>query len=112
MTPKMKEALDFIRAYLADYGGVAPSFENMRVALDLASKSNVYRLMDELEERGYITRFRGQARSIQLTAKALALGAIPSTVEMAGWSTSALYRHLADVRAVIAAVERREAVTA
>jgi repressor LexA len=46
-----------------------PSFEQMRVALGLNSKSGVHRLVESLERRGYIRRVVGLARAIELVEK-------------------------------------------
>ncbi|HVL78178.1 MAG TPA: repressor LexA, partial [Sphingomicrobium sp.] len=53
LTSKQHELLMFIRERL-DRGGVSPSFDEMREALDLKSKSGVHRLVSALEERGFI----------------------------------------------------------
>lgn len=46
--------------------GVAPSFEEMRVAVGIASKSGIHHLVVALEERGFIRRHRGRARAIEV----------------------------------------------
>ena len=55
LTAKQRELLLFIDARLNE-GGISPSFDEMREALDLKSKSGVHRLISALEERGFIRR--------------------------------------------------------
>lgn len=62
LTVKQADALSYLRRAEAD--GVTPSFEEMKDAMGLASKSGVSRLLNALEERGYIRRSHYRARSI------------------------------------------------
>ena len=55
LTAKQRELLLFIDARLKE-SGISPSFDEMREALDLKSKSGVHRLISALEERGFIRR--------------------------------------------------------
>ena len=55
LTVKQHELLLFINKRLNE-AGVSPSFDEMREALDLKSKSGVHRLISALEERGFIRR--------------------------------------------------------
>jgi repressor LexA len=57
--------LSFIYSYLDDHG-VPPSFEEMRDALKLKSKSGIHRLITGLEERGYIRRLAYRARALEV----------------------------------------------
>lgn len=57
--------LDFIKAYIAIHR-VSPTFEEMRIALELGSKSGIKRLTDELEARGLIVRMPGRWRVFAL----------------------------------------------
>ena len=66
LTPKMHQALVFIRDYIRDTGGSSPSYDEIRDGLGLASKSGVHRLAVSLEARGYIRRISGAHRSIHL----------------------------------------------
>ena len=62
LTAKQRELLIFIDDRLKQ-DGVSPSFDEMREALDLKSKSGVHRLISALEERGFIRRLpTGRAR--------------------------------------------------
>ena len=77
LTAKQHELLKFINLRLAE-NGVSPSFDEMREALDLKSKSGVHRLISALEERGFIRRLPNRARALEVlkmpetTAPALA----------------------------------------
>ncbi len=65
LTRKQIELLDFIRTRL-DREGVPPSFDEMKAALDLKSKSGIHRLITALEERGFIRRLAHRARAIEI----------------------------------------------
>jgi repressor LexA len=65
LTAKQRELLIFIDARLKD-GGVSPSFDEMREALELKSKSGVHRLISALEERGFIRRLPNRARALEV----------------------------------------------
>jgi repressor LexA len=66
LTRKQHELLTFINERLGDTG-VSPSFEEMKDALDLKSKSGVHRLISALEERGFIRRLPNRARALEIT---------------------------------------------
>lgn len=66
LTPKQAECLAFIREYIAQHGH-SPSYDEIALALNLASKSGVFRLIKALERRGYLRRMSGIGRSIALT---------------------------------------------
>jgi repressor LexA len=65
LTSKQHELLLFINRKLSERG-VAPSFDEMREALDLKSKSGVHRLISALEERGFIRRLPNRARALEV----------------------------------------------
>ena len=65
LTAKQRELLLFIDSRLKD-GGISPSFDEMREALDLKSKSGVHRLISALEERGFIRRLPNRARALEV----------------------------------------------
>lgn len=65
LTRKQHELLCFIHDRLAE-SGVSPSFEEMKEALDLKSKSGVHRLISALEERGFIRRLPNRARALEV----------------------------------------------
>ncbi|MDE2562483.1 MAG: transcriptional repressor LexA [Sphingomonadales bacterium] len=65
LTRKQHELLTFIQARLEE-SGISPSFEEMKEALDLKSKSGVHRLISALEERGFIRRLPNRARALEV----------------------------------------------
>jgi len=65
LTRKQHELLCFIHDKLAETG-VSPSFEEMKDALDLRSKSGVHRLIRALEERSFIRRLPNRARALEV----------------------------------------------
>ncbi|WP_225206843.1 transcriptional repressor LexA [Novosphingobium huizhouense] len=65
LTRKQHELLTFIQNRLED-SGISPSFEEMKEALDLKSKSGVHRLISALEERGFIRRLPNRARALEV----------------------------------------------
>ena len=65
LTRKQHELLRFIQIRLEETG-VSPSFEEMKDALDLKSKSGVHRLISALEERGFIRRLPNRARALEV----------------------------------------------
>lgn len=65
LTSKQHELLHFIHQRL-ESSGISPSFEEMKEALDLKSKSGVHRLIGALEERGFIRRLANRARALEI----------------------------------------------
>ncbi|MDB5701157.1 MAG: lexA, partial [Sphingomonadales bacterium] len=65
LTRKQHELICFINDRLAETG-VSPSFEEMKEALDLKSKSGVHRLISALEERQFIRRLPNRARALEV----------------------------------------------
>ena len=65
LTQKQKELLLFIHNRLQQEG-VPPSFDEMKVALELKSKSGIHRLITALEERGFIRRLPHRARALEV----------------------------------------------
>lgn len=65
LTRKQHELLCYINDHLGETG-VSPSFEEMKEALDLKSKSGVHRLISALEERGFIRRLPNRARALEV----------------------------------------------
>ena len=76
LTKKQHELICFIQERLEDTG-VSPSFEEMKDALDLKSKSGVHRLVSALEERGFIRRLPNRARALEVLK--LPEGSVKST---------------------------------
>jgi len=65
LTPKQRDLLAMINDRIKE-DGVTPSYEEMRLALHLRSKSGIHRLISALEERGYIRRIAHKARAIEI----------------------------------------------
>jgi repressor LexA len=65
LTKKQSELLRFIHERLQE-AGVPPSFDEMKEALELRSKSGIHRLIMALEERGFIRRLANRARAIEV----------------------------------------------
>ena len=65
LTRKQHELICFIQDRLAETG-ISPSFEEMKEALDLKSKSGVHRLISALEEREFIRRLPNRARALEV----------------------------------------------
>jgi repressor LexA len=65
LTRKQHELLRFIQERLKE-SGVPPSFDEMKEALDLKSKSGIHRLITALEERGFIRRLPNRARALEV----------------------------------------------
>src|SRR5919199_3030246 len=86
LTRKQFELLRFIHERLKE-AGVPPSFDEMKDALDLRSKSGIHRLITALEERGFIRRLPNRARAIEVIKQPDGFGAgrargfTPSVIE-------------------------------
>src|SRR5215217_5166201 len=65
LTKKQHELLMFIHERMKE-SGIPPSFDEMKDALDLASKSGIHRLITALEERGFIRRLPNRARALEV----------------------------------------------
>ena len=65
LTAKQHELLLFIQRKLEETG-ISPSFEEMKEALELKSKSGVHRLISALEERGFLRRLPNRARALEV----------------------------------------------
>ena len=79
LTAKQRELLLFIQDRLGETG-VSPSFDEMREALALKSKSGVHRLISALEERGFIRRLPNRARALEVVKLPESATPAPSTV--------------------------------
>lgn len=78
LTRKQLDLLDFIHKRV-QRDGVPPSFDEMKEALNLRSKSGIHRLITALEERGFIRRLAHRARAIEIIRLPEAMGGEPST---------------------------------
>ena len=65
LTKKQHQLLIYINTHLNQYG-ISPSFEEMKNALDLHSKSGIHRLITALEERGFIRKLPNKARALEI----------------------------------------------
>jgi len=65
LTRKQHELLMYINGYISK-SGVSPSFDEMKDALDLKSKSGIHRLITGLEERGFLRRLPHRARALEV----------------------------------------------
>ncbi|MEM9435902.1 MAG: transcriptional repressor LexA [Pseudomonadota bacterium] len=78
LTQKQKDLLLFIHKRM-QRDGVPPSFDEMKEALDLRSKSGIHRLITALEERGFIRRMAHRARAIEIVRLPDAMGGAPAS---------------------------------
>ncbi|MDH3262908.1 MAG: transcriptional repressor LexA [Paracoccaceae bacterium] len=78
LTRKQLDLLEFIHKRV-QRDGVPPSFDEMKVALDLRSKSGIHRLITALEERGFIRRLAHRARAIEIVK-------LPEALEKPGFA--------------------------
>jgi repressor LexA len=101
LTRKQYELLAFLHGRLKETG-VPPSFDEMKDALDLRSKSGIHRLIKALEERGFIKRLPNRARAIEVirlpdSMQTAAAQAAPAT-RSRGFSPSVIQGNLGKVR--------------
>ncbi|NEW96581.1 transcriptional repressor LexA [Rhodopseudomonas sp. BR0G17] len=95
LTRKQFELLKFINERLKE-AGVPPSFDEMKDALDLRSKSGIHRLITALEERGFIRRLPNRARAIEVI-KLPDTGGMPGNSRR-GFTPSVIEGNLGKVR--------------
>jgi repressor LexA len=81
VTPRQKQLLDYLRAYIAEHG-FAPSLDEIGRHLELGSLATVHKHLERLEAKGLIRRRRRQSRALELTGDAHASGV--SRVPMLG----------------------------
>jgi repressor LexA len=98
LTRKQLELLRFINERLKE-AGVPPSFDEMKDALDLRSKSGIHRLITALEERGFIRRLPNRARAIEVIRLPDAVGHGASGGRTRGFTPSVIEGNLGRVRA-------------
>ncbi len=96
LTRKQQELLLFIHERMKE-SGVPPSFDEMKDALDLASKSGIHRLITALEERGFIRRLPNRARALEVIKLPEAYS--PSIQPRRGFSPSVIEGSLGKVPA-------------
>jgi repressor LexA len=66
LTKRQKELFDYLRDYISK-NSISPSFEEMKVAVNLKSKSGIHGLITSLEQRGFIKRLKHKARAMEIT---------------------------------------------
>jgi repressor LexA len=97
LTQKQHELLMFIHERLKE-AGIPPSFDEMKDALDLRSKSGIHRLIRALEERGFIRRLPNRARAIEVIR--LPESTTPVAQRSRGFSPSVIEGSLGRVKAM------------
>jgi repressor LexA len=97
LTRKQLELLLFINERLKEEG-VPPSFEEMKVALNLHSKSGIHRLILALEERGFLKRMPNRARALEVLK--LPESHSPSIAKRAGFTPNVIQGNLGKVKPV------------
>ncbi len=68
LTRKQKELFDYLKEYITN-NHISPSFEEMKEAVNLKSKSGIHRLITSLEQRGFIKRLKHKARAMEIIDK-------------------------------------------
>jgi repressor LexA len=98
LTRKQYELLRFIHERVKE-SGIPPSFDEMKEALDLRSKSGIHRLITALEERGFIRRLPNRARAIEVIKLPESVGHGVATARSRGFVPSVIEGNLGRVRA-------------
>ena len=106
LTRKQLELLRFIHERLTE-SGVPPSFDEMKDALDLRSKSGIHRLITALEERGFIRRLPNRARAIEVIKLPDSVGHGLGTGRSRGFTPSVIEGDLGRVRTASEAEDDR-----
>jgi repressor LexA len=99
LTKKQLELLRFIHERLTE-AGVPPSFDEMKDALDLRSKSGIHRLITALEERGFIRRLPNRARAVEVIKLPESVGHGINGPRARGFTPSVIEGTLGRVRAM------------
>jgi len=97
LTRKQFELLRFVHERLKETG-VPPSFDEMKDALDLRSKSGIHRLITALEERGFIRRLPNRARAIEVIKLPDSVGHGMAATRSRGFTPSVIEGNLGRVR--------------
>lgn len=80
LTPRERDCLAAICDYVSRTG-TAPAYSELGALLGLSSKSGVYRLVEGLEQRGWIRKLRNKARSIEIVSRVNAASGVTMDVE-------------------------------
>lgn len=70
LTSQQRDCLKFISDYIAGHDGIAPSYDEIRDALGITSKSGVHRLIQCLTQRGCLRRIEGHSRTLEVVGDA------------------------------------------
>jgi repressor LexA len=97
LTRKQFELLRFVHERLKE-SGVPPSFDEMKDALDLRSKSGIHRLITALEERGFIRRLPNRARAIEVIKLPESVGHGVTSGRARGFTPNVIEGNLGRVR--------------
>jgi len=89
LTGKQHQLLTFLIEHQQNEGDITPSFDEMKQAVGLASKSGIHRLVSALEERGYIRRLPNRARAIEVIKTPSGTAVQPSNVVSADFGDNA-----------------------
>ncbi|KEJ89497.1 transcriptional repressor LexA [Sulfitobacter donghicola] len=103
LTKKQLDLLAFIHKRV-QRDGVPPSFDEMKEALDLRSKSGIHRLITALEERGFIRRLAHRARAIEVVK-------LPDSMSAAGFSPRVIEGDMPDTPAAAAPAANQPVTT-
>ena len=110
LTPRDRQALDFIRTY-NDEHGQSPTFQQIATALGLRSKSNISRIVDDLVERGHLRRKPNKHRSLMPVEQGLRqvapafVAALPDDLRRRLQAFAARHRQ-AEVEALVGVLRR------
>jgi repressor LexA len=104
LTEHQRRLLDYLESFIAESGGIAPTFTQMMVHMDMVSKSGVHRLLAALEERGAIRRIPHRARAIEIipqraNLRAIATDDLLDEIARRGWTVTPPVRsfHAAEI---------------
>lgn len=109
LTKKQYELLMFVHERIKE-AGVPPSFDEMKDALDLRSKSGIHRLIKALEERGFIRRLPNRARAVEIIKLPESISPALAAPRSRGFSPSVIEGSLGRVRPVSDAESMPEAI--
>jgi repressor LexA len=112
LTRKQYELLVYVNDRLQETG-IPPSFDEMKDALDLRSKSGIHRLIKALEERGFIRRLPNRARAIEVVRlpETLQRAAAAAAAPRRGFSPNVIEGNLGKVRATPQSANSNEPIT-
>lgn len=108
LTRKQLDLLNYINKHL-NKDGIPPSFDEMKEALDLRSKSGIHRLITALEERGFIRRLAHRARAIEIVKLPDSLETINKVAELnANFSKDSSFKPETDTTHLPSSVHAKE----